>query len=65
MIDDTLALLDEMNEAGRIEYDEAEGIAFWVSTSYEEAAIRDFPELFAERADAESVPATGEGADRG
>ena len=56
---------------GRIEFDEAEGIAFWVSTSAEEAAIRDFPELFAERADAESVPApdadvaTGEGDDRG
>ena len=41
----------------RIEFDEAEGIAFWVSNSYEEAAIKNFPDLFAEHADAESVPA--------
>ena len=41
---------------GRFEFDEAEGIAFWVGTSYEEAAIKNFPDLFAERADAESVP---------
>ena len=51
----------------RIEFDEEEGIAFWVCISDEEAAIKKFPELFAERADAESVPApdavaaTGEG----
>lgn len=41
----------------RIEFDEAEGIAFWVCISDEEAAIKNFPDLFAERADAESVPA--------
>lgn len=51
---------------GRFEFDEEEGIAFWVGNS-----IKDFPGLFAERADAESVPApdadvaTGEEADRG
>ena len=57
---------------GRIEFDEAEGIAFWVDNSDEETTVKMmFPELFAERADAESVPApdadvaTGEEADRG
>ena len=46
----------------RFEFDEAEGIAFWVDNSDEEAAIKArFPDLFVERADAESVPATGEG----
>lgn len=41
----------------RIEFDKEEGIAFWVCISDEEAAIKNFPNLFAERADAESAPA--------
>ena len=49
----TVAKTDRVTgeSVGRFEFDEEEGIAFWVGTSYEEAAIKNFPNLFAEHAD--------------